>query len=327
MTPDPAHPLLAAPTSANVPVFHIPKRYEIFLTLLHPHLFLTAASHLRRRTGAHTVVHTFHSLVSMHVVYGDDAFDAYDVFLAAGPHHEREFERLGPARGWQGKRMRPAGYPLADAIASAHRAFVASSGAAAAPDDRKVVVFAPTWLKYSALRVGGVDAIRTLLQLGYRVIVRPHPLSFTRDADVLAEIEEICARDDNCTIEGNAGFQSYFLAGFMVSDWSGAAYEFAFALEKPVLFLDVPQKVQSKGWEALGVPAMEDEARRMVGVIAGSDDLAEKVAELEAVDDWATRIRTARERYVYSFGSAGEATVRVLEDEVDRIPVRRGQAS
>ena len=50
----------------------------------------------------------------------------------------------------------------------------------------------------------------------------------------------------------NVGFlDSFHNSDFMISDWSGVALEYAFGLLKPVLFVDVPKKVQNDEYERI----------------------------------------------------------------------------
>ena len=39
--------------------------------------------------------------------------------------------------------------------------------------------------------------------------------------------------------------KSFDKADLMISDWSGVAFEFAFGLEKPVIFIDLPKKINN----------------------------------------------------------------------------------
>ena len=60
----------------------------------------------------------------------------------------------------------------------------------------------------------------------------------------------------------------------MVSDWSGAALEYAFGLERPVLFVDVARKVNNPDYEALGIEPFEVGIRERIGRVVAPDDLA-----------------------------------------------------
>ena len=41
----------------------------------------------------------------------------------------------------------------------------------------------------------------------------------------------------------------------MISDWSGASFEFSLTQSRPVLFIDTPQKINNENWNILKLPA------------------------------------------------------------------------
>ena len=43
----------------------------------------------------------------------------------------------------------------------------------------------------------------------------------------------------------------------MISDYSGAALEFAFTFNKPIIFVDVPKKINNKNYEILNITPLE----------------------------------------------------------------------
>ena len=53
----------------------------------------------------------------------------------------------------------------------------------------------------------------------------------------------------------------------MVSDWSGAALEYAFALNKLVIFCDVPRKVNNLNYQDIEIEPIEVSIRKEIGVI------------------------------------------------------------
>ena len=68
-----------------------------------------------------------------------------------------------------------------------------------------------------------------------------------------------------------AGQDSLHESDLMISDWSGAALEYAFGLNKPVLFVDVPRKVNNLDYEELGIEPFEAEMREKIGIIMAGD--------------------------------------------------------
>ncbi len=63
----------------------------------------------------------------------------------------------------------------------------------------------------------------------------------------LVDVKRLVAEQDRrFQLETNiATNDSFCAADLMISDWSGAALEFAFATERPGLFVDVPRKVNN----------------------------------------------------------------------------------
>ena len=73
--------------------------------------------------------------------------------------------------------------------------------------------------------------------------------------------------------ENVAGQDSLHESDIMVSDWSGAALDYAFGLEKPVLFVDVPRKINNQEYQAYGVEPAEVGIRSQVGAIVDPDNV------------------------------------------------------
>jgi YidC/Oxa1 family membrane protein insertase len=157
------------------------------------------------------------------------------------------------------------------------------------------------------------------LALGYELIIRPHPHFYERDQITMAMLREIAADSGGkVTIENpDKEFNSFWLADIMISDWSGVAFEFAFATGRPVVFVDAPRKVNSVELASLDLPIMEKEARSEVGVVVGSiDTLSDGIEEAFSYSaaDWVDRIAKARVKYVFNFGDSAEAGSRVLKE-------------
>ena len=61
----------------------------------------------------------------------------------------------------------------------------------------------------------------------------------------------------------------------LVADRGGSALEYAFGLERPVLFVDVPRKVFNPKYERIGCSPMEVQVRFEIGDIVLLDRLRE----------------------------------------------------
>ena len=91
----------------------------------------------------------------------------------------------------------------------------------------------------------------------------------------------------------------------MVSDWSGAAIEYAFALEKPVIFCDVPRKVNNPDYQEIDREPIEVSIREKIGTIwDGVSPLAEvmDLCDQKSQGDW----QALRKASVFNQGRADE---------------------
>ena len=107
-----------------------------------------------------------------------------------------------------------------------------------------------------------------------------------------------------------AGQESLHRSDLMVSDWSGAALDYAFGLDRPVLFVDVPRKVNNREYERLGIEPFEAAIREQVGLLVAPDRLDHGpalVAELVGgASEFGDRIRKTRESNIFNVGTSGK---------------------
>lgn len=259
-----------------------------------------------RRQPVH-YAYVFHSIVSTHMIYRKGAFDHFDTILCVGPHHVREIRATEQAHGLKPKQLIEHGYGRLDSmLQAASRATPVTQGECAH------VLVAPSWGPQGLLETRGLEACRVLLKAGFRVTVRPHPMTRRKWPECIRAIERELAGERRLSVEtGVASFESLQSADVMISDWSGAALEFAFGFEKPVLFVDVPRKVNNAEYERIGCEPLEVSIREQIGRIVSPDQLADLPRHLQGLiasgDSMREQIRRAREQYVYNVNASGRA--------------------
>lgn len=302
----------------NVDVFLIDIRWkDFFLKFLRIPYLVTPASHLHPsavRPDLKTV-HSYHSLVSMHAVYGDDAFDTYTHFFACGPHHVKEINKIKKARGLPPALVFDVGYPKLDDLASRFLLKVKD----ATLKKRKKVLLAPSWHENNLLKLHAKQICEDILNVGLDLVIRPHPHLFERDVktmNLLRNIEK--AFPGRISIENpNLEFDSFFNTDLMISDWSGVSFEYAFSTGRPVVFIDAPRKVNSEELLKLNLNAVEDSLRSSIGVIAPSvNDLSENIVLVLSISDeeWKYRISNIRNKNIFNFMNAAQVGADILYD-------------
>lgn len=273
-----------------------------------------------KRSRAATVhyVHLFHSMVSSHMTYRTAAFDHFDSVLCVGPHHMVELRAREARAGLAAKRLFPHGYARLDHILATR------------PDplplrtDPPQVLLAPSWGPQGLLETRGVEATRVLVEAGYRVVVRPHPHTLKTAPEAIEAVRRAFGEHPMVELELDvASTRSLFESAVMVSDWSGAALDYAFGLERPVLFVDVPRKVNNPGYAELGVEPLEVVIREDLGRVVSPDDLGAMPAAIEALLAEAARypehLAELRDEVIFHVGESGAAGARVLAGLVDEL--------
>lgn len=272
------------------------------LSRLEARVLVTASSGLpasARPRGCTALVHMPHSLVSLHMVYPEDAFDGYDVLFSCGEHHEREIRAIGGGRRIALKSVKRVGYGKGDLL---------HATASASSDHDASILVAPSWGVGNVLESLGNELVRGLVASGHRVVVRPHSVTLRERPTYLTRLIDEFSGHPRVTLELDAGASSGLMrAGLMISDYSGVALEFAFARPRPVVFVETARKVRNPNYQSLGLVPVELGARTDIGTVVAPDVGAVVAAVDRALRDATPldAILSARERYATHWGDVG----------------------
>lgn len=263
--------------------------------------------HIKRSPFSVHYAYLHHSIVSSHMIYRAEAFDHFDSILCVGPHHVAETRAREQAFGLPAKTLVEHGYGRLDGILAQ-----GNTGPLPQRDAPIQVLVAPTWGVNGLIERHGIDAIKPLIDAGLRVVLRPHPRTRKLAASTLDEIARHYQNEPRFRMdEDSDGNASLLGSDIMLSDWSGAALEFAFGLERPVIFADVPRKVLNPDYGRLAIEPLEVSAREQLGVVVPADQLDNlgKVAREMAKDSekWQASLREARQRWIFNPGKSGDA--------------------
>ena len=307
-------------------VYHVKRLVPNLIPRCDSKVFLTTMPdlgklHVPRPAKQTYCLYFFHSFNSIHEVYRSGAFDNYDGFFCAGPHHSKElaahFERyhLSPPD------LHEVGYYKLDRVYQAHSSFEKRV------KDRKTILLAPSWGKGNLLESHGIEIVERLLPLGQRIVIRPHPCFFLpiypEGRHVVEQIAQRFEELPNVEIERSINNEdSFHEADIMVSDFSGAAYEYALGTLRPVVFIDVARKTLNPEWKELGLPTFEDKMRFQVGRVLAPNDLAHvdrDVGELmQQKAAYRERLEKLRQSAIYNFGRSAEVGARIINEILEK---------
>ncbi len=257
-------------------------------------------------------VYMFHSLISTHMADHADSFDHYDTILCAGPHQMREIRRREALHGLPPKQLLEHGYGRIEDLMALRRDPPPVHG-----DGDIHVLVAPSWGEQTILPVCGAALVEALLGAGFRVTLRPHYQTRWMTPEVIDRIAAAHAGNARfCLVEQMGESDSLLDSHVMITDWSGAGHDYAFGLEKPVLYIDVPPKARNDTWPELGIEPFESSIREQTGALLPPERLAEVPPLIRRLvaDPAQSRSRLAglREASVFNLGASGKAGAEAL---------------
>ena len=181
----------------------------------------------------------------------------------------------------------------------------------------KVVLLAPSWGPNGLVETKCQEIVHILLDSGFDVILRPHPRTIKKSNKTIQKIEKEFKNYSNFKLEIDIkNIESLFSCDCMISDWSGIAIEYAFAFEKPVLFIDTPQKINNLECNQIDLIPLEEKIRSEIGEILPLSELSlipSKINEfLRSQNEFKEKIRKVREETVFNIGSSGEQGAKYL---------------
>ena len=175
-------------------------------------------------------IHIWHS-VSSGLLYRMFGTDWYDVLMLPGDFIEENLRKLEEMRHMPPKIMLKTGLPYFDVMDQEvkSRTFDRS--------DTTTVLVAPTWGVNSLFNQLGDELLDRLIETGYNIIVRPHPQSYTAEADLIDRLKKKYPENEH--FHWNADNDNLNVLGssdIMISDHSAVVYDYAIIFDKPVIY-------------------------------------------------------------------------------------------
>ena len=258
-------------------------------------------------------VYIFHSLCSTHYIYRKTAFDNFDTIFCTGNYQIIEIQEREKKFNLAKKKLVKHGYGRLDTLINEAQSTNVRKNAS----NNKVVLIAPTWGPNGLIETKGQEIVHILLDSGFNVILRPHPMTIKKSNNIIQKIEKEFKDNLNFKLETDIrNTESFFLCDCMISDWSGVAIEYAFALEKPVLYIDVTQKMVNSDANDIEIIPLEKKIRAQIGDIVSLSEISKIPSKIENL--WLNspqikkQIQKIREETVFNIGNSGKAGSKYL---------------
>ena len=273
--------------------------------------------HIKRSYVKDDIEYIFipHSMDSLNMTMRTSCMDHYDTVFCVGPHQKEEIEKNEIAYKTKKKKLIDWGYCLLDEMIDDYNKSEKVS------NDQKMIMIAPSWQEDNIVDSCLEDILDELAEDKYKVIVRPHPQHVRHRREKMEKLKVRYEKNDNIEIQTDFSSNSdVFNADLLITDWSGIAYEYAYATKKPVLFVNTPMKVMNPEYQTIDTVPINILVREELGCSVDTDKLntiREKVNELiENSDKYHDKIGMFIDEYVYNLGKSGEIGAKYIYDVI-----------
>ena len=320
----------------NVRVFYIGdselEKMKFFLRLKAKMLIMTmpdlGSYHIKRsKIFPVHYIYTFHSMNSTHMdgtnyvrtsLFRKSTLDQFDSIFCVGKYQVQEIRATEELYNLNKKNLVECGYGLLDKLIrlrslSTQQNFLSQN-------NKKKVLIAPSWGKQNLLESVGIELVKILLDAGYHVTIRPHPMTIKKSPKVVKQIKEKFEKNPDFDLDTNVSSLEQLLSSYaLITDWSGIGYEYAFVCERPVIYVEVLKKARNKEYEKIGLEQFEISIRDKIGEIVSIqniENIPERIEFLYAhINDFENKIQKIRNDAIFNIGESGK----VMANEIIRI--------
>ncbi|MDB9715066.1 CDP-glycerol glycerophosphotransferase family protein, partial [Candidatus Pelagibacter ubique] len=214
-----------------------------FLKFIDSKIFVSASTgikpYIKRENSIY--IHVLHSLASLHSIYPVNAFDIYDYILIYSKSQKKESNFINSVNKRFKAKPILAGYSKFDILK-------------VKPNQKfdNTVLVAPSWgtdfIEKSLNKI-----LEVLLKNNYKVILRPHPYYSEK---IIKKYVKNFIKDIKIDYSFDAS-NSINKSSYLISDYSGFAYEFIFTKHRPCLFINTKKKILNKYFDVKKLNSFE----------------------------------------------------------------------
>ena len=263
-------------------------------------------------------IYVFHSMNSSHMAFQKEAFDRFNSIFCVGQYQIQEIRATEQLYNLKQKNLVEYGYGLLDKLLKSRPSH--SQQNFLSKNNKKKILIAPSWGKQNLLESTGIELIKILLDAGYHVTVRPHPMTVKKSSKLIKQIKEKFEKNPDFLLDTNASsFEQLFSSYALITDWSGIGHEYAFVCERPVIYVDVPKKAWNKEYEKIGLEPFEISIRDKIGEIVSIQNIETIPERIEFlyghVTEFKSKIEKIHNNVIFNIGESGK----VMANEIIRI--------
>lgn len=275
--------------------------------------------HIKRsRVYSVHYIYIFHSMFSVHSYLREGAIDNYDTIFCVGKHHFEEIREIEKIYNLKQKELVPYGFGRLDTLLKE------KNDLKNLDSSKKIILIVPSYGENNLLEICGIKLIELLLRLDFKVILRPHFRIFKDSQKLMESIKKKFNEEPNFVLEeGIIPSELFHNSTSMISDWSGISLEYAFALERPIFFIDVPKKTLNENHDIIQHIPIEVSLRDKIGYVISPKDLESipKILELikESDDLTKQKIKEIRSKTVFNIGESAKIGAKYIKNLLEEL--------
>ncbi len=188
----------------------------------------------KRSKGVSCYVHIPHmpNDITTYKMFG---LDFYDAVLVSGNYQKEQIRRIEKIRSIPGKEIVLTGIPYLDTMKERLDRLPHEDHSGR----DKTILLAPSWGNNGILTRYGASFIESLIKTSYKVIIRPHPQSFTSEKELIDKLMAQFPESDKLKWNRDPdNFNVLNEADILISDFSGVIFDFALVFNKPVIYTE-----------------------------------------------------------------------------------------
>ena len=251
-----------------------------------------------------------HSPCSTHMIYQENAFDHFDGMFCIGEYQEKEIREREKKLSLNKKILLKSGYPNFDSF----KDIITKKG------NKNCILIAPSWGESSITNLCLFELVSKLIELKKKVILRPHNMSFSKDKNKLEKVMSKFRNNELFYLDTSPNSsQSMNDSSALITDWSGISFEYILQ-KKPILFIDVPPKVNNKKYKQISHVPIEISMRSEMGEVIPENKIVKlSLKELDSKISLAKLKVSKNNEFIlsnfYNFGKS----INVICDQIEKL--------
>lgn len=252
---------------------------------------------LKKSSRCNNYIYFFHSMFSMNTIYNHNAFSHYDTILCSNKISANEVKDYFFSNNKA--KFVNLGYPKIDNINERYNEKNKNILI-------KSILFAPSWgnedENFNIYKI----LISQLIKEGYLVNFRPHPATLKYSKKTLDKVFKDLADNKNFNLSHEKNnLNDYLQNDLVITDWSGAAIEFALATKKRCIFFNSKQKIRNKKLSSSeNLKSLEIIFKTQVAEnfdLNNFNQIFKKISSSEYLNQYEKKIELFRKEYLYNF--------------------------